>query len=169
MKSFCSGSLEIKCLHSKENYWTVESGNAEVMISHVSGGPERAVISGPTAPLIPTSTKTAATIRAELYHLCCWEVSPPAPVPHPQVLFPNLPQPEPWGQAHFQVLPPIVGLQSLASAWDSRLALHSGLLSGQHNGPFPPLPVWHTWRWYVPPSCAAPCMPSCPIATTTCC
>lgn len=32
MNSFCSGSLEIKCLHSKENYWTVESGNAEVMI-----------------------------------------------------------------------------------------------------------------------------------------
>lgn len=128
MNSFCSGSLEIKRLHSKENYWTGESANAEVMISHVSGGPERAVISGPTAPLIPTSTETAATIRAELYHLCCWEVSPPTPVPHPQGLFPNLPQPisdarlEPWGQAHSQVLPPIVGLQSLASAWDSSLA-----------------------------------------------
>ena len=48
---------------------------------------------GPTAALIPTDTKTAATIRADLCPFRCWKVNPPASLPHPEALLPRLPQP----------------------------------------------------------------------------
>lgn len=51
----------------------VEPEEVEAMVSDASGGPKRAqafaVIS--TASLIPTYTKTAATIRVELCPFCC--------------------------------------------------------------------------------------------------